>query len=198
MLLLCCFSNPPTISALQGESVFLKGYLGAGFSYVRQEDKQQNTALTLIGPIGMSMVMVGGSLNAATKLFAFTAFHLSPILSAKAENLKIDTKYSYFFVHDFGLGLGYYLRDGWSLSVGGAVSNNYYNYSVYQTTGVGTHTRHGWAAHLVVGKEIMISGPLSFGVSLLASYNRVYDVGPSSDAPVGGLYVGVAASAMYD
>ena len=186
------------LAALQGESIFLKGYLGAGYSFVTQRDEKAGTGLNFHGPIGMSMLQAGGSLSPAVKLFAFTAFHLSPFLSAKAENLKIDTRYNYFFVHDFGLGLGYYTRDGYSVSIGGAISNNYYNYSVYQTTGVGTHTRHGWASHLIIGKELSMSGKFSLGVSLLLSYNRVFDVGPSADAPVTGLYAGVAASAMYD
>lgn len=188
----------PQLGALQGESVFLKGYLGAGFSYVAQKDEIAGTGLTFTGPIGMSMLQAGGSLNASTKLFAFTAFHYGPAPSAKAENLKIDTQYSYFFVHDFGLGMGFYWKSGISLSLGGAISNNYYNYSVYQTTGVGTHTRHGWAAHAIVGKELTVFGKISVGVSVLASYNRVFDVGPSADAPVTGIYGGFAVSAMYD
>ncbi|HNA79836.1 MAG TPA: hypothetical protein PKY99_10305, partial [Turneriella sp.] len=128
----------------------------------------------------------------------FTSFHYGPSLSATAENLKIDTQYSYFFVHDFGLGIGFYSKGGLSLSLGGAISNNYYNYSVYQTTGVGTHTRHGWAAHAIVGQELSTTGRFILGVSLLLSYNRVYDVGPSSDAAVTGIYGGLAVSAMYD
>jgi hypothetical protein len=187
-----------TAHALQGESVFFKGYLGAGYSYVTQKDEQAGTGLTLTGPIGMSMLQAGGSLSASTKLFAFTAFHYGPALSVKAENLKIDTQYSYFFVHDFGIGLGFYQKSGLSVSIGGAISNNYYNYSVYQTTGVGTHTRHGWAAHAIIGQELKTIGPFSLGVSLLISYNRVYDVGPSSDARVTGIYGGLAVSAMYD
>ncbi|GAB4429499.1 MAG: hypothetical protein OHK0011_11970 [Turneriella sp.] len=189
---------PSGVKALQGESIFLKAYLGAGYSFVNQKDERAGTGLSLTGPIGMSMLQAGGSLSAATKLFAFTAFHFGPALSVKAENLKIDTQYSYFFVHDLGVGLAYYLSDGISISVGGAVSNNYYNYSVYQTTAVGTHTRHGWASHLIIGKELSTSGHFSLGVSLLASYNRVLDVGPSADAPVSGLYFGLAATAMYD
>lgn len=184
--------------ALQGESIFLKGYLGGGYSYVTQKDEKAGTGLTLNGPIGMSMLQAGGLLNASTKLFAFTSFHYGPSLSATAENLKIDTQYSYFFVHDFGLGIGFYSKGGISLSLGGAISNNYYNYSVYQTTGVGTHTRHGWAAHAIVGQELSTTGRFTLGVSLLLSYNRVYDVGPSSDAAVTGIYGGLAVSAMYD
>jgi hypothetical protein len=165
---------------------------------VTQKDEQAGTGLTLTGPIGMSMLQAGGSLSASTKLFAFTAFHYGPALSVKAENLKIDTQYSYFFVHDFGIGLGFYEKSGLSVSIGGAISNNYYNYSVYQTTGVGTHTRHGWAAHAIIGQELKTIGPFSLGVSLLISYNRVYDVGPSADARVTGIYGGLAVSAMYD
>ncbi len=186
------------LSALQGESIFVKGYLGGGYSYVTQKDEKAGTGLTLSSPIGMSMLQAGGSLSASTKLFAFTAFHLGPSVSAKAENLKIDTQYSYFFVHDLGLGIAYYTKDGLSFSLGGAISNNYYNYSVYQTTGVGTHTRHGYALHAIVGQELSASGRFTPGLSLLLSYNRVYDVGPSSDAPVTGFYGGLAVSAMYD
>lgn len=186
------------IAALQGESIFLKGYLGAGYSYVTQKDEKAGTGLTFTGPIGLSMLQAGGSLSASTKVFAFTSFHYGPALSAKAENLKIDTKYSYFFVHDFGLGIGFYSKSGLSVSFGGAISNNYYNYSVYQTTGVGTHTRHGWAAHAIVGQELSTTGRFTLGISLMVSYNRVYDVGPSSDAAVTGMYGGLAVSAMYD
>jgi hypothetical protein len=199
--LICLFllmTGQSALPALQGESIFVKGYLGAGFSYVAQKDEKAGTGLTLISPIGMSMLQVGGSLGSATKLFAFTAFHYGPFVSAKAENLKIDTQYSYFFVHDLGLGIGFYTKSGLSVSVGGAISNNYYNYSVYQTTGVGTHTRHGWAVHAIVGQELSTWGPFALGVSVLLSYNRVYDVGPSADAPVTGIYGGVAVSAMYD
>ncbi|MCX7633007.1 MAG: hypothetical protein N2Z22_06730 [Turneriella sp.] len=186
------------ITALGGQSIFLKGYLGAGYSRVAQRDDKANTALVLSGPIGMSMVQVGGALSPAIKFFAFTAFHLGPWLSVTTENFKIDTQYSYFFVHDLGLGLSYYLKDGYSITLGGAVSNNYYRYSVYQVSGVGTHTRHGWAMHAILGKELWVWEQFSFGVSLLFSFNRVYDVGPSADAPINGLYGGVAASAMYD
>lgn len=184
--------------ALQGESVFFKAYLGGGYSYVKQNDKAADTGLTITAPLAMSMVQAGGSLGKVTKVFAFTAFHYSPMLSVTARNLKIDTAYSYSFVHDFGLGMGFYSSSGFSLSFGGAVSNNYYNYSVYEVTGVGTHTRHGWAAHLMVGQEFKTWGHSSIGASLLFSYNRVYDVGPSADATVDGIYSGLAISYMYD
>lgn len=185
-------------AALHGESVFLKAYLGAGYSSVSQKDEKAGTGLALTGPLGLTMLQAGGSLSASTKLFAFTAFHYGPALSARAENIQIDTQYSYFFVHDFGLGLGFYSSSGLSFSVGAAISNNYYNYSVYQTTGLGTHTRHGWAAHAIVGQELNTAGRFTLGVSVLLSLNRVYDVGPSSDAAVTGIYGGIAVSAMYD
>lgn len=192
------FAATSGLAAIQGESIFLKAYLGGGYSYVTQKDEKAGTGLTFTGPIGMTMLQAGGSLSQSVKVFAFTSFFFGPSVKAKAENLKIDTDYAYFFVQDFGLGLGIYSKNGLSFSVGGAISNNYYNYSVYQTTGVGTHTRHGWAAHGIIGQELSTTGKFTLGVSLMLSYNHVYDVGPSADAAVNGMYGGVAISAMYD
>ena len=189
--------SAPAVAALQGESLFVKTLLGGGYSYVTQKDEAAGTGLTFTGPLGISMLQAGGSLSKSVKFYGFTGFSFGPSPKVKADNLKIDTVYDYFYVLDLGLGLGLYSKDGLSVSVGGSIAQNYYKYSVYGTQ-VGTFTRHGWGAHLIAGQEFPLSGHLSWGVSALLYYGRVYDVGPSADAPVTNMYGGIAVSLMYD
>lgn len=192
-ILLCA----PAIAALQGESLFIKALAGGGYSYVTQKDDAAGTGLTFTGPLGISMLQAGGSLSKSVKFYGFTGFSFGPSPKVKADNLKIDTVYDYFYVLDLGLGLGLYSKDGLSVSVGGSIAQNYYKYSVYGAQ-VGTFTRHGWGAHLIAGQEFPLSAHFSWGISALLYYGRVYDVGPSADAPVTNIYGGIAVSLMYD
>jgi len=185
------------LAALQGESIFVKALAGGGYSYVTQKDEAAGTGLTFTGPLGISMLQAGGSLSPSVKFYGFTGFSFGPSPKVKADNLKIDTVYDYFYVLDLGLGLAYHTKGGQTLSVGGSIAQNYYKYSVYGAQ-VGTYTRHGWGAHLIAGQEFPLSARFSWGLSAILYYGRVYDVGPSADAAVTNMYGGVAVSLMYD
>lgn len=195
--LICILTCVPAIGALQGESIFVKALAGGGYSYVTQKDETAGTGLTFTGPLGISMLQAGGSLSPSVKFYGFTGFSFGPSPKVKADNLKIDTVYDYFYVLDLGLGLALYNKGGQSLSLGGSIAQNYYKYSVYGAQ-VGTYTRHGWGAHLIAGQEFPMSARFSWGLSALLYYGRVYDVGPSADAPVTNMYGGIAVTLMYD
>lgn len=186
-----------SIVALEGESIFIKALAGGGYSYVTQKDEPAGTGLTFTGPLGISMLQAGGSLSKSVKFYGFTGFSYGPSPKVKAENLKIDTVYDYFYILDLGLGLAYHTKGGQTLSLGGSIAQNYYKYSVYGAQ-VGTFTRHGWGAHLIAGQEFPLSARFSWGLSAILYYGRVSDVGPSADAPVTNLYGGIAVSLMYD
>ncbi len=191
------FACAQALAALQGESIFVKALAGGGYSYVTQKDEPAGTGLTFTGPLGISMLQAGGALTPSVKLYGFTGFSYGPSPKVKAENLKIDTVYDYFYVLDLGLGLAYHTKGGQTLSLGGSIAQNYYKYSVYGAQ-VGTFTRHGWGAHLIAGQEFPLSPRFSWGISAILYYGRVSDVGPSADAPVTNMYGGVAVSLMYD
>lgn len=183
------------ISALQGESIFVKAMGGGGYSFVTQTEA--DTKLSFSGITGMGFIQAGGSLTRSVKIFAFTGLTYTPKPSLKTTNIKIDTSYSFFSILDFGLGAAYYTSSGLYASAGMSISTNYFKYNVYGTD-VGVYTRHGWGANIMIGQEFPWMGKLSYGVSAIGYYGTVYDVGPSADAPVTNLYFGLAASVMYD
>lgn len=183
--------------ALQGESVFIKAIAGGGYTMVNE--KAGDISISFSGISGISYLQFGGSISKSVKLFGFSGISVSPKPAAKTENLKIDTVYSMQTIFDLGLGIGFYSREGWNFSVGASIAQSYYKFNVYGVD-IGTYTRHGWGSNLLVGKEFPLSKKMSFGVSLLGYYGRVYDVGtpPFQDAPVTNIYGGLAASLMYD
>jgi hypothetical protein len=195
LILAMFFTGLSGLAALQGESIFIKAVAGGGYTMVNQTF--QDSKLNLSGISGIGMLQVGGALTKSAKLYGFTG--ISTVFGPKAttENLKIDTEYSTMTIWDFGLGLGYYLADGKFISLGGSVAQNYVKYTVYGTEAA-LYTRHGWGAHLMLGQEFALSNRLSVGVSAIGYYGRVYDVGPSADAPVNNIYFGLAGSLMYD
>ena len=195
--LLAFFTGLTSLGALQGESIFVKAIAGGGYAMV--DEKAGDVTISFSGVTGMSYLQFGGSLSKSVKLFGFSGISMSPKPSVKTENLKIDTVYSLQTIFDLGLGIGFYSREGWNLSLGASIAQSYYKFNVYGVD-VGTYTRHGWGSNLILGKEFPISRKFSFGVSLLGYYGRVYDVGtpPFQDAPVTNMYGGLAVSLMYD
>lgn len=186
-----------SLSALQGESIFVKAMAGGGYSFVTQTDDATNSKLSFSGITGMGFIQAGGSLTRSVKVFAFTGLTYTPSPSLKTTNIKIDTSYSFFSILDFGLGAAYYMTSGLYASAGMSISTNYFKYNVYGTD-VGVYTRHGWGANIMVGQEFPWMGKLSYGVSAIAYYGTVYDVGPAADAPVSNLYFGLAGTVTYD
>ena len=110
--LVCLLTCAPAIAALQGESIFVKALAGGGYSYVTQKDEAAGTGLTFTGPLGISMLQAGGALSQSVKFYGFTGFSFGPSPKVKADNLKIDTVYDYFYVLDLGLGLAYHTKGG--------------------------------------------------------------------------------------
>lgn len=195
--LLACILGTGSAAAMQGESIFVKAIAGGGYAMVNE--KAGDISIAFSGVTGISYLQFGGSLSKSVKLFGFSGLSMSPKPQVKTENLKIDTVYSLQTIFDLGLGIGFYSREGWSLSLGASIAQSYYKFNVYGVD-VGTYTRHGWGSNLLIGKEFPISRKWSFGVSLIGYYGRVYDVGtpPFQDAPVTNMYGGLAVSLMYD
>jgi len=185
------------LAALQGESIFVKAIAGGGYTMVNET--AGDVKLSFTGISAISYLQAGGSLSKSVKLFGFSGISMAPKPTAKTENLKIDTVYDYQTIFDLGLGMGFYSKTGWNLSLGMSIAQSYYKFNVYGVD-IGTYTRHGWGSNLMLGKEFSLSPHWSFGVSLIAYYGRVYDVGtpPFQDAPVTNMYGGLAVSLMYD
>lgn len=186
-----------SLAALQSESIFVKALVGGGYSMV--SETAGDVSLSFSGINGITYLQAGGSLSKSVKLFAFSGFSFAPKPSVKTENLKIDTVYSFQTIFDLGLGVGFYSKRGFNVSGGMSIAQSYYKFNVYGVD-IGTYTRHGWGSHILIGQEFPISTHFSFGVSLIAYYGRVYDVGqpPFQDAPVTNMYGGLMVSLMYD
>lgn len=185
------------LSALQGESIFVKTLVGGGYTLV--SETAGDVKLSFSGISGIGMLQVGGSLNRSFKVFGFTGLSVAPGPKATTENLKIDTVYSMQTIFDLGIGAGYYTRGGQYISAGASIAQNYYKFNVYGVD-VGTYTRHGWGSHVLLGQEFPLSPRFSLGVSAIGYYGRVYDVGqpPYQDAPVSNFYAGLVISLTYD
>lgn len=192
------------ISALQGESIFLKAYLGGGYLFNGTTYWWETTSgdvvspkLTFQGPAGFTMLQAGGSLSQTMKAFAFTSFMMAPKPNFKAEGIKVDTVYDYLTISDLGIGLGYYDKTGLSVSLGFSYAHNYYKYSVYGQN-IGTFSKTGFGIVGIVGMDFPLSGHLTYGISLITYYGRVLDVGPYDGLNYTNMYAGLAASLMYD
>ena len=183
--------------ALQGESVFVKAIAGGGYTMVNET--ASDITISFSGLSGITYLQAGGSLSKSVKIFGFTGASIAPKPTVKTENLKIDTVYSLQTIFDLGLGVGFYTREGWNLSLGLSIAQSYYKFNVYGVD-VGTYTRHGWGSNVMFGKEFVFTPHWSIGVSAIGYYGRVYDVGtpPFQDAPVTNIYAGLAVSLMYD
>lgn len=185
------------VSALQGESIYIKAITGGAYTMV--SETAGDIQLSFSGISALGYVQVGGSLNKSFKVFGFTGIALAPSPKAKTENLKIDTVYSMQTIFDIGMGAAYYWRGGQFISLGMSLAQNYYKFNVYGYN-VGTYTRHGWGSQVMLGQEFPLSPRFSLGVSGIFYYGRVADVGqpPFQDAPVSNIYGGLAVSLTYD
>lgn len=192
-------SLAPATHALQGESIYLKGIIGGGYTIV--SETFQDVSFSLSGISGISYLYVGGSLSKSWKVFGFTGISLSPKPQAKVKSaagtFTVDTTYSTQSIFDLGIGAAYYLKGGTYFSVGGSLAQNHYRYNVYGTD-VGTYTRHGWGSHFLAGHEFPVSPRLSLGVSGIIYYGQVADVGPFENIPISNFYTGVVFSVTYD
>jgi len=200
LAIVICFVNTGFVHALSGESVFMKALGGLGYS-IMSETVPDTTPITIsiTGPGGFATLQAGGSFSKELKIFALASVFYSPFLSSKVENLTVTTVYNSNSIIDFGLGVAYYLREGYYASLGASLATNYLRYTVYEYN-LATYTRHGWGLHLNIGKEFNFAKRASYGVSVVAYYGRVSDVGqaPFLNTPITNLYFGLAGSVTYD
>jgi hypothetical protein len=183
------------LAALQGESIFIKALGGGGFWVASEQDK--DIRMVFSGPAALGFLQIGGALTPSLKIFGFTGGVFAPSVNAKTENLKIETKYSFRTMHDFGIGLGYYLKSGLSLSLGLSHSTSYYKLEIYGKDG-STYTQEGWGSMLMLGQEFPISARTSFGLSAVGYYGRQRDGGSFAGVPIENFYAGLMMSLMYD
>lgn len=186
--------------ALQGESVFMKALLGAGYSSSSETvPTTPEVKLSFSGLGGFMGLQAGGSLTKELKIFGLANIFYGPSPGFKAQNLTVDSKYDSNMILDFGLGAAYYLPNGMYASLAASIATNYFKYTVYEYK-ITSYTRHGWGLHLNLGKEFAFSKRASYGGSLVVYYGNVFDVGPAPflNTAITNFYVGLAGSVTYD